>query len=120
MLRAAATPELFLTRGLMRFISRLDAATPRERARMSAARHLVRNPRAAFAVELPRELVLLFQAGAGRVLGDFVPGSPSSSSPTRTRGSRTTRPAGVDAFVTLLAAAQRNGPLRAPVRTGRG
>ena len=112
MLRAAAAPELFLTRGLMRFISRLDAATPRERTRMSGARSaraLARNPRAAFALELPRELVLLFQADGGRVLGDFVPGSPSWSS--NTRGSRTTTNApAVDAFVTLLAAVQRKAP----------
>lgn len=70
MLRAAATPELFLTRGLARFISRLDAVPPRERARAAA---LARAPREAFAVELPRELVQLFHATGGRALGDFVP-----------------------------------------------
>jgi hypothetical protein len=98
--RAAATPELFLTRGLARFASRLDAVPPRERARASA---LSRAPRDAFAVELPRELVQLFEASAGRALGDFVP--------TVSRGpSGALRP---DAFAGLLAAARQNALARA-------
>lgn len=94
MLRAAATPELFLTRGLARFISRLDAVTPRERARASALSHA---PREAFAIELPRELAQLFEASGGRSFGDFVP----------------TYRATPDAFGTLLAAARRNALGRA-------
>lgn len=92
MLRAAATPELFLTRGLARFVSRLDAATPRERTRAS---ELAGAPRAAFSVELPRELVQLFEASEGRALGDFV---PTGSRPGALRP---------DAFATILAAARR-------------
>jgi hypothetical protein len=90
MLRAAATPELFLTRGFARFASRLDAVPPRERERASA---LCRSPREAFAVEVPRELAKLFEASGGRALGDFVPGS---SAP---------RP---DAFGALLTTARRS------------
>lgn len=95
MLRATATPELFLTRGLARFASQLDAVPPRQRARASA---LSRAPREAFAVELPRELVQLFAASGGRALGDFVPvvARAASGAP---------RP---DAFATLLAAARRS------------
>ena len=89
MLRATAAPELFLTRGYARFTSRLDAVHPRERARASA---LARAPRDAFSVELPRELVQLFEAGAGRAVGDFFPATP------------TLRP---DTFASLLAASSR-------------
>ncbi len=76
MLHAAAAPGRFLDRGaagsagFARFISRLDAIPPRQRARAYA---LARDPRAAFAVELPRELVQFFEVSKGRALGDFAP-----------------------------------------------
>jgi hypothetical protein len=107
MLRAAATPELFLSRGLARFISRLDAVPPRERKRASA---LKRTPGAAFAVELPRELVQLFQASDGRAFGDFVPGPRRAP----TRAAASARAAVTpDAFAALLAAARRSAGGRA-------
>lgn len=87
---AGATPELFLTRGLARFASRLDAVTPRERASASA---LPQSPRDAFAIEVPRELVRLFEASRGRALGDFVPSATAS------------RP---DTFVALLRTSRRS------------
>lgn len=117
MLRAAAAPELFLTRGFARFISRLDAVHPRGRTRASAPlrkrstkatrrSHAVSDPRTAFGVELPRALVLLLQIANGnnarrRLLGDFVPDAADNA----TRHRR--------AFTALLAAAQRAGAGRA-------
>jgi hypothetical protein len=74
-LRAAAAPEQFLTRGFAgfaRFASRSDAASPRGRARSSAVA-LADAGRTAFAVELPKDLRQLFKATGTRPLGDFVP-----------------------------------------------
>ena len=85
MLRATVTsaPERFLDRGLARFVSRAVADEPQASARTAAAAHrrrsLARAPQASFAVELPRELVRLFEAGGGRALGDFVPGAGPST-----------------------------------------
>ena len=81
MLRAAAAPEQFLTRGFAgfaRFASRSDAASPRGRARTpTVARDRVRarerEREASFAVELPRALLQLLEATGSRPLGDFVP-----------------------------------------------
>jgi len=106
MLRAAATPEQFLgsrgSAGLLRFISRLDAVSPRGRTTTPAALRLAREPRAAFSIELPRDLVQLFEFGCARPLGDFIPAIPKHSSRSRT-ASRALAP---DAFTALLAAAQ--------------
>ncbi|MDB5218497.1 MAG: hypothetical protein JWO86_6424 [Myxococcaceae bacterium] len=85
MLRAAAAPERFLTRGLAgfaRFALRSDAATPRGRTRVSAASRSARDPRVAFAVELPRELVQLLEAVGSRPLGDFVAAIPAPAQST--------------------------------------
>ena len=107
MLRAVAMPEEFLgsrgSAGWSRFLSRLDAVSPRGRARTPAATRLARDPRAAFAVDLPRDLVQLFALGCARAIGDFIPAIPNRSSPSRT-ASRVLSP---DAFTTLLAAAQQ-------------
>jgi len=88
MLRAAATPEQFLgsrgSAGLLRFISRLDAVSPRGRTTTPAALRLAREPRAAFSIELPRDLVQLFEFGCARPLGDFIPAIPKHSSRSRT------------------------------------
>ncbi len=106
MLRAAAIPEQFLgsrgSAGWSRFISRLDAVSPRERTLTSAASRLVREPRAAFAIELPRDLVQLFQSGCARPIGDFIPAIPKCNPASRTASHALTP----DAFTTLLAAAQ--------------
>lgn len=90
----------------------MEPVRPRERARASA---IARDPEAAFSIALPRELVQLFAAGAGRAVGDFVPAMPGAA---RATGSRTTaRSAGAplrpDAFATLLAAARRTELARA-------
>src|SRR6478672_4913947 len=112
MLRAAATPEQFLgnrgSAGLSRFTSRLDAVSPRERTATPASRKLARDPRAAFAIDLPRDLVLLFEAGCARPLGDFIPAIPKHTARSRTASS----PLEPDAFLILLAAAQRSSSSR--------
>ena len=106
MLRAAAIPEQFLgsrgSAGWLRFISRLDAVSPRERTTTPAASRLAEDPRAAFAIELPRDLVQLFESGCARPIGDFIPAIPKRNSASRT-ASHALVP---DAFTTLLAAAQ--------------
>jgi len=106
MLRAAATPEQFLgsrsSAGFSRFTSRLDAVSPRGRTRTPAASRLASDPRAAFAIELPRDLVQLFECGGSRPLGDFIPAMPRRTSASRSAS----QPLAPDAFATLLAAAQ--------------
>jgi hypothetical protein len=96
MLRAAAAPERFLTRGLARFASSV-ARRDRRRDRAGDAR----DPRTAFGVELPRELVQLFQAGGSRPLGDFLPTFPAPAQ---------------SAFAALLGAARRKHPSIAHAR----
>jgi hypothetical protein len=96
MLRAAAAPERFLTRGLARFAS---SVARRDRRRDHADD--ARDPRTAFGVELPRELVQLFLAGGSRPLGDFVPAFPAPAQST---------------FDALLAAARRKHPSIARAR----
>jgi hypothetical protein len=96
MLRAAAAPERFLTRGLARFASSV-ARRDRRSDRVDDAR----DPRTAFGVELPRELVQLFQAGGSRPLGDFLPAFPAPAKST---------------FDALLAAARRKHPSIAHAR----
>jgi HEAT repeat protein len=107
MLRAAATPEQFLgsrgSAGWLRFTSRLDAVSPRGRARTPSASRLASDPRAAFAIDLPRDLVQLFQCGGSLPLGDFIPAIPKRTSATRTASHALT----ADAFASLLAAAQQ-------------
>jgi hypothetical protein len=57
MLRAAAAPELFLTRGFARFVSRWDALHPRGRVRArSKSKTTFGDPHAAFGVVVPNEL----------------------------------------------------------------
>jgi HEAT repeat protein len=90
MLRAAAAPERFLTRGLARF-----ASSVARRDRRRAVARDARDARTAFSVELPRELVQLFRAGGSRPLGDFVPAFPAVTQST---------------FDALLAAARRKHP----------
>jgi HEAT repeat protein len=107
MLRAAALPEEFLgnrgSAGWSRFLSRLDAVSPRGRARTPAASRLARDPRAAFAVDLPRDLVQLLSSGCACAIGDFIPAIPNRSSSSRTASRALT----ADAFTALLAAAQQ-------------
>ena len=106
MLRAVATPEQFLgsrsSAGWSRFLSRLDAISPRERRVTPAASRLAREPRAAFAIELPRDLVQLFESGCSRPLGDFIPAMPKRA------GSRSTSRLTPDVFAKLVAAAQHD------------
>lgn len=99
MLRAAAAPERFLTRGLARFAS---SVARRDRRRDGARDpRAPRDPRTAFAVELPRELVKLFEAAGSRPLGDFIPAFPAAAQST---------------FDALLAAARRKHPSVAHAR----
>lgn len=99
MLRAAAAPERFLTRGLARFAS---SVARRDRRRDGARDpRAPRDPRTAFAVELPRELVKLFEAAGSRPLGDFIPAFPVAAQST---------------FDALLAAARRKHPSVAHAR----
>jgi hypothetical protein len=95
MIRAAAAPDRFLTRGFARFISRSQAVPPRARARVWS--------RADFHVELPLDLAQLLAIVGGRTFGDFVPG--------QRRGGAT--PASRDTFAALVAPAQRTAPARA-------
>src|SRR5689334_8931289 len=89
MIRAAAAPDRFLTRGFARFISRSQAVHPRAPARAWS--------RADLRLELPSDLVQLLVIADGRTLGDFVP-----------------RPRlAADAFATLLGAARRTPAHRA-------
>ncbi len=96
MLRAAAAPERFLTRGLARFASSV-ARRDRRSDRVDDAR----DPRTAFGVELPGELVQLFRAGGSRPLGDFRPAFRAPAQST---------------FDALLAAARRKHPAIAHAR----
>ena len=106
MIRAAAAPDRFLTRGYARFISRSQAVHPRAPARAysgssTLARRLARrplrnDPAAAFGIELPLDLLQLLLLTDGRTLGDFVP-----------RPGRAGRAAGGETFAALLAAAGR-------------
>jgi hypothetical protein len=104
-LRAAAAPEQFLTRGFAgfaRFASRLNAASLRGWAGSSAV------SRDAFAVELPKDLLQLFKATGTRPLGDFVPPVAPPRSGSRSRSDVT-----CDA---LFAAARRKHPAVARAR----
>src|SRR3954447_6663973 len=89
MIRAAAAPDRFLTRGYARFISRSQAVHPRAPARVSS-----------FAVELPLDLVQLLVLTDGRTLGDFVPRVGIALSPGNT-------------FAALLTTAARTALARA-------
>ena len=113
MLRAAAMPEQFLgsrgSAGWLRFLSRLDAVSPRGRAPTPAASRLAKEPRAAFSIELPRDLVQLFESGLARPLGDFIPAIPKRRSASRTTSHALTP----DTFTTLLAAAQHKAGVSA-------
>jgi hypothetical protein len=109
MLRAAAAPERFLTRGFARFASRAgDEPSPRGRARGARAAHANDGP----CVELPSDLARFLALVAGRRVGDFAPSlAPrASASPSASASAR-----GPSSFASHLAAARRDAS-RAPAR----
>ena len=86
MIRAAATPDRFLERGLARFLSRSQAVHPRAFARASLS------------LALPADLSSFLKRVGGASLGDFVPKAQAPAT---------------DAFTSLLAAAGRTALGRA-------
>ncbi len=89
MIRAAATPDRFLERGLARYLARSQAVHPRAAMR------------AAFALGLPADLSCFLRRVGASALGDFVPKAQTKSDDSR------------DAFAAALAAAARSSLGRA-------
>ncbi len=87
MIRAAAAPDRFLTRGFARFIARLEVFT-------RSPVHSRAGAGAELPIELPRDLVQLLALTGGRTIGEFV---------ARARGG-----AAADAFTALLTSRPRS------------
>ncbi len=106
MLHAAAKPELFLTRGLARFMS---ARALRPPPKSDSASAFSRAPRDSFSVELPLDLVRFFEVSGGQPLGDYAPSVVRASPHARiTKG-----PQRADTFTKLEAAARQTALGRA-------
>lgn len=85
MLRAAAAPERFLTRGLARLVSRSGAPPSRDRgsarggARRAGASAVHAAPAVHAGVALPPDLARWLDASRGQSIGDFVPEAGAAS-----------------------------------------